>query len=644
MISESIENLKSKIENLKLAIAPLFHRRRRGRLVRHYFLISLLLIAGGLISSAVLEIYFRYRESQEHIALLEHGAATVAAVKIERFIQDIATAIKASTKSREVMEGRVSPKYRFELKRLLYLAPAITEAVALDLSGVKQAQVSRAGAVSHNPSSDFSASPGFQRALQGKPDYGPVYFVQNSEPYMTIAFPIEQFAGTVIGVLQAEVNLKHVWDVVSHIKAGEAGYAYVVSRSGDLIAHRDISLVLRRQNLGHLTQVKAASQAASGAPRPGVTLAYNMDGKKVISSYAFIPSLQWLVIIERPAEEAYTPLYASMLRTSALLLVGFTMAVLASLFVGRRVVRPLEALRRGVERIGKGELNHRLALKTGDEIEILAEEFNEMAAHVRDAYTGLERKVAERTHALKVANEKLEEASQLKSQFLANVNHELRTPVSAIIGYARLVLRATEGQISQLQRDNLRDLLNNAERLLNQIDSLLEFSKIEAGKMEMRVEPVGVNEVIQGAISTIEPTLNGANVRIIREIGSDLPALNTDREKLRQIILNLLDNAVKFTERGEIKIAASEQNGSVKLVVSDTGIGIENEELKQIFEEFHRGDLSATKKYRGTGLGLAIVKKFVNLLGGQVAVESEVGRGSVFTVTLPFEHGESVSV
>ena len=114
--------------------------------------------------------------------------------------------------------------------------------------------------------------------------------------------------------------------------------------------------------------------------------------------------------------------------------------------------------------------------------------------------------------------------------------------------------------------------------------------------------------------------------------------LNTDREKLRQIILNLLDNAVKFTERGEIKISASQQNGSLKLVVSDTGIGIEKEDLNKIFEEFHRGDSSSTKKYRGTGLGLAIVKKFVNLLGGEVAVESEVGKGSVFTVTLPLDY------
>ena len=140
MISESLENLKSQI-------APLLGRRRTGRLVRHYFLISLLLIAGGLVTSAVLEVYFRYRESQEQIARLQFEMAALAAVKIERFVQDITTAIRAATKTREVAQSKISPEYRFELKKLLYLAPAITEAVALDTNGVKQAHVSRAGTI-----------------------------------------------------------------------------------------------------------------------------------------------------------------------------------------------------------------------------------------------------------------------------------------------------------------------------------------------------------------------------------------------------------------------------------------------------------------------------------------------------------------
>src|SRR4029077_20363957 len=174
-------------------------------------------------------------------------------------------------------------------------------------------------------------------------------------------------------------------------------------------------------------------------------------------------------------------------------------------------------LRQGVELIRKGDLTARLDIKTGDELEVLADEFNKMADHLDEAHAGLERKVAERTEALTLANKKLEEASKLKSEFLANVNHELRTPMSAIIGYARLLQRATEGQIAPLQKGNLRDLLSNAERLLNQIDSLLDFAKIEAGKMDVNVEPVKVDELIPGAVSTIEPTLNGSSVRIIRE-------------------------------------------------------------------------------------------------------------------------------
>jgi len=267
-----------------------------------------------------------------------------------------------------------------------------------------------------------------------------------------------------------------------------------------------------------------------------------------------------------------------------------------------------------------------------------------MAAHLRESQTSLERKVAERTQALTIANEKLEEASKLKSQFLANVNHELRTPLGAIIGYARLIQLETAEQSSSPQRENLQDLLNNAERLLAQIDTLLDFARIEADKMEVRVEPVDVEEIIHGAASAIEPVLTNGSVRLVREVPRASPTVNTDREKLRQIILNLLDNAVKFTEHGEIKIAVSQQNGWLRLVISDTGIGIAKEDLDKIFEEFHRGHFSNSRNYRGTGLGLAIVKRLVRLLGGQIDVASEVGKGANFTVTLPLDYKERPAV
>ena len=291
--------------------------------------------------------------------------------------------------------------------------------------------------------------------------------------------------------------------------------------------------------------------------------------------------------------------------------------------------------------MSQGMWSQTIAVESQDEIGQLAMSFNEMARSLNDLYSGLERKVAERTNELRAANMKLAEASKHKSRFLANVNHELRTPLSSIIGYGRLLRRETGGRITLLQRENLDDLLRNAERLLGLIDSLLDFAKIEAGKMEVEIEPVVIGEMVEGTVATIAPMLKNDTVRLVRDIPSTLPSLYTDREKLRQIILNLLGNAVKFTDRGEIKISACQVNGDFKLAVADTGIGIDDEDLATIFEEFDRGRLSNDGQYHGTGLGLAIVKRLVDLLGGSIAVESEVGKGSTFTVTLQVKRSET---
>ena len=349
MISESIQSLKylkSKIRNLA--------RRRHGRLVRRYFLISVLVVGGGLVASGLLEIYFRLHESREHLAILQKEAATVAAVKIEKFIQDVETAMRGAAKGLDVDWKGDSSDYRFELKRLLFLAPAITQALVLDHQGTQLAQLSRLRIVSTDGTVDLSSSAAFQRARQGHPYFGPVFFARDSEPYMTIAVPIEQFKGEIVGVLQADVNLKYVWDVVSTIKAGKAGYAYAVTRSGDLVAHPDMTLVLQGRNLSQLEQVRAAFDP----PDTGTVkfwVATNLQGKEVISSFALVPRLDWAVFIERPAEEARETLYASLLRTAALLLTGLGMALFASFFVARRVIRPLRLWAWASNRIGRGD-------------------------------------------------------------------------------------------------------------------------------------------------------------------------------------------------------------------------------------------------------------------------------------------------
>jgi signal transduction histidine kinase/HAMP domain-containing protein len=231
--------------------------------------------------------------------------------------------------------------------------------------------------------------------------------------------------------------------------------------------------------------------------------------------------------------------------------------------------------------------------------------------------------------------QQLEVANRHKSDFLANVSHDLRTPLNSIIGFTRIVLRRTGDQIPDLQKENLQKVLISSDHLLKLINGLLDLAKIEAGKMDVIAEPVRVEDIVSMATATVEPLLKDSRVHFVKDIPPDLPPLNTDRDKLKQILLNLLSNAAKFTEKGEIKVTAWQENGNVKLIVSDTGIGMKKEALDHIFEEFQQAEKTTASKYGGTGLGLAIVKKFVNLMGGDIGVDSEVGKGSKFTITIP---------
>ena len=285
-----LDSIRVKLRDLPFI--HIFRSRRRERLVRNYFFVSVILIAGGLISAGLLEIYFRYMEGLEQVGLMQQDAATGAALRIERFIQDIATTMKAATKSAEMRSPEISTDYEFELKRLLFLAPAITEALALDAHGVIQAQVSRFRAVSPFLKRDLSHSAAFQQSKQGGTYFGTVYF-RDSDPYVTVAVPIEHVSGEVTGVLQAETSLRDILDVVSGVKLGKAGYAYVVTRTGDLIAHPNI----KRRNVSQLDQVKAAFQSGPGAFKPKAIVTHNIDGQNVFSSHAIIPILDWAVFI-----------------------------------------------------------------------------------------------------------------------------------------------------------------------------------------------------------------------------------------------------------------------------------------------------------------------------------------------------------
>jgi signal transduction histidine kinase len=619
---------------------PSFRYRvpRRSRLVRNYFFIFAALIGGGMVTSGLLEIYFRYYENQEQIAVTQGEAAKAAVTKIAQYILEIEGQMKSATLSQVVAVNGLAPEYRFEMSKLLYVAPSITDVAAVDRQGTARLQVSRFRATELSEKTDYSKSPAFLQSQQGVTFFGRVYFVRDSEPYLTMAVPIERFPGSIIGVLVAEVNLRYIWEIVRDIRVGKAGYAYIVARSGDIIAHPDIGLVLNRRKADHLEQVKAALRPAPVIQKPESMVTSSLTGEKVLSSYAFLPGLDWAVVVEQPLGEAYERLYASLLRTSTLVLLGLGMALLAAAYVARRVVRPLHTLQRGVERIGKGDLDFRLQIATGDEIQTLAEEFNKMAAALRDAYANLEDKVRERTQELMIANERLKELDKLKSLFLSNVSHELRTPLTAIGGLVDNMIDGLTGPLNGKQTRYMTGIKDSTERLARLIRDLLDLSVIETGKSELKPARFSLRSLIHEVVETLKPLAMEKRISVeIARTNGDATAW-ADRDKITQVLTNLIVNAVKFSPAGgslKLGMAPANDGGLLEVSVSDTGPGIPPDEVERIFHEFYQISQPGREKTLGVGLGLAISKKLVEMHGGKIRVESVPGEGSTFFFTLP---------
>jgi CheY-like chemotaxis protein/anti-sigma regulatory factor (Ser/Thr protein kinase) len=236
---------------------------------------------------------------------------------------------------------------------------------------------------------------------------------------------------------------------------------------------------------------------------------------------------------------------------------------------------------------------------------------------------------------LQIANVKIREADRLKSEFLANMSHELRTPMNAIIGFTRLVRRKAADLLPARQLENLEKVEISANQLLALINDILDLSKIEAGKMSVNIMPFEFMTLVDTCFSTVEPMIKEGKVQLIKEVPEDLPEMLSDQDKLKQIIINLLSNALKFTEKGEVKLSAAVEDASLKIAVSDTGVGIPADALDYIFDEFRQVDGSSTREHGGTGLGLSITKKLTHILGGTIEASSVEGKGSTFTVILP---------
>src|SRR6266702_4191726 len=364
------------------ATAPVAKTRRR--LFTKYVALFVAVVCIALVSNGVFDVFFYYQEHKASLIRIQREQAEAAAAKIGQFIKEIESQLGWTTQL-PWSAGSIEQR-RFDALRLLRQVPAITELAQLDATGKERLRVSRLAMDVVASGADLSNDPKFAEAVARKVYYGPVYFRRESEPYMTLAI-----AGTRrdAGVSVAEVNLKLIWDVVSQIKVGERGHAYVVDAQGRLIAHPDISLVLRNTDMSKLAQVRAARASASGGagtgdnPSQTVQEAENIEGRKVLTAYAPVAPLGWLMFVELPAKEAYAPLYAALQRLAYVLLAALCIAVLAGMFLAGRMVGPIQALRTGAARLGSGDLSQRIAVRTGHELETRSHELAQSVGELR---------------------------------------------------------------------------------------------------------------------------------------------------------------------------------------------------------------------------------------------------------------------
>jgi two-component system, sensor histidine kinase len=333
----------------------------------------------------------------------------------------------------------------------------------------------------------------------------------------------------------------------------------------------------------------------------------------------------------------------AVLMCAVLVLVGG----LISRFTMRALGRPLALLQQGITSVREGKFEPIQVSSTDDEIQYLGESFNQMIAEItasqeeiRQHRDLLEERIRQRTEDLEKAMRTALAASQAKSEFLANMSHELRTPMNGLLGMLDVVL---DSPLNTEQRDELEIAQRSAYALLALLNDILDLSKIEAGKMMIESIPYDVRTVLEDCVKSFQARAAQKKIALHFEIDPHAPSkVIGDPLRVRQIAANLLSNALKFTERGWVCLRLAGVEGGLgpaemKIAVSDTGAGIEADKLTAIFEKFTQADGSITRKYGGTGLGLAITKRLVEMQGGRVQVESKVGNGSTFTITLPWE-------
>jgi signal transduction histidine kinase len=505
-------------------------------------------------------------------------------------------------------------------------------------------------------------------------DYiGDISFDPSSDKWgITLAVPIRDSAGNFIGVCKAFLEAGGFFKPLQDFKIGKTGHASLINGKGDIIFHEGVEPMTFKFCKGDCLEA-----VNSGTAPYIITDKLSVHDGKIFLVSADIPAslfsdgnTSWKILIAQDELEAFAPVNKFLF----ILVVVWSCMIVVMLpvgcYLGDIFARPIHELHIATEMIMKGDWDYKIEAKTGDEIEQFAETFKQMVANVKirqdelvKARDELERlskeleaRVEDRTRDLSdtqaaslnlledIQEEKekvekysreLEDALRIKADFTSMVSHELRTPLTAIKEGIALVIDGTTGELNKDQKEFLNIAKRNVDRLARLINDVLDLQKLESGKLTFNFEPEDINEVVREVYDTMVTMAKDKALNIALDLSEGLPKIVFDRDKITQVLTNLVNNAVKLTDKGEITLITEIKDNTIRVTVKDTGPGIREEDIPRLFRRFEQLEKGTERKTGGTGLGLAISKEIVERHGGKIWAESTYGKGASFIFNLP---------
>lgn len=610
-------------------------QKLRNKVILTFVLLSL----GILFSMGAVSVYTVTLVRTFDVSQLELQLIAQVLQELEKFIFDIRGLFELQVGFEERAEISLSDQ-KFLLERMLAGNKALESVAFLNFdTGRETFRISREKVFAAHELGERAGAPEYESAKIGEGYVSSARYYNEDVPVVTLAAPVRNRRGDIISILAGEVNLADFQKAVSRTQLGSSGYVYVVDGEKNIIAHsrgstRDPKVFDERFH----PEVSAfIEDVLKGKIRTGIEKEDRYEspfGAKVIAAGEKSGALGWGVIAEWPEDDAMGVISNMIFQIVEFSLFAFAAVIVVSVIFVRRITKPLQELIEGAHIIGKGELDHRIAVTTKDEIGVLARSFNEMARGLKEVERL--REIEIHNKALRETLKREQELSQIKDKFISVASHQLRTPIS-VLRWTLDLLEEGKNITKVTIQDALKDIRENTQKLAIIIGDLLTISEFGLGYYQKKTpERVVLDTVIDEVVMEYKKALEAKKITLTFSKPSAPVAVLADLKGMKEAVKNLIDNAITYTkDGGSVTVRLHEERGNITFTVTDTGIGIPEKEKNMVFTQFFRAKNSVEQKNVGTGLGLSVTKNIIEAYGGTIGFESQEGKGSTFWFTLP---------